>query len=151
MHAESEGIGYGAGFIFTILAELGAIAERKPPATSRASRRRCRANALVVDDNATNRRILTLQTGKWGMTLAKQSTPSKPSAGSRSGDRFDLVITDMHMPEMDGLMFTEIRKLQDERALPIILLTSLGRRELGAEELNLFRLPDQAIETFGSL
>jgi CheY-like chemotaxis protein len=34
-------------------------------------------------------------------------------------------------------MFTrEIRKLQDEQALPIILLTSLGRRELGAEELN---------------
>ena len=34
-------------------------------------------------------------------------------------------------------MFTrEIRKLQDEKALPIILLTSLGRRELGAEELH---------------
>jgi CheY-like chemotaxis protein len=43
----------------------------------------------------------------------------------------------MHMPVLDGLMFTrEVRKLQDEKALPIILLTSLGRRELGAEELN---------------
>jgi CheY-like chemotaxis protein len=43
----------------------------------------------------------------------------------------------MHMPEFDGIMLTrEIRKLRDEKALPIILLTSLGRREVGAEELN---------------
>jgi CheY-like chemotaxis protein len=34
------------------------------------------------------------------------------------------------------MLTREIRKLQDEKALPIILLTSLGRRELGAEELN---------------
>ncbi|MGZ9221730.1 MAG: response regulator, partial [Anaerolineales bacterium] len=55
----------------------------------------------------------------------------------QAGEHFDLVITDMHMPELDGLMFTrQIRTLQDEKALPIILLTSLGRRELGADELH---------------
>ena len=41
------------------------------------------------------------------------------------------------MPEMDGIMLTrEMRKLRDENVLPIILLTSLGRREIGADDLN---------------
>ena len=41
------------------------------------------------------------------------------------------------MPEMDGIMLTrEIRKLHDEKSLPIILLTSLGRREIGADDLD---------------
>jgi len=40
------------------------------------------------------------------------------------------------MPEMDGIMLMrEIRKLQDEKSLPIILLTSLGRREINADDL----------------
>jgi CheY-like chemotaxis protein len=92
---------------------------------------------LIVDDNATNRRILKLQTEKWGMTSRETEHPRDAIQWIRDGERFDLVITDMHMPELDGLMLTgEIRKLQDEKALPIILLTSLGRRELGVEELN---------------
>jgi CheY-like chemotaxis protein len=40
------------------------------------------------------------------------------------------------MPDLDGIMLTrEIRKLRDEQSLPIVLLTSLGRREIGAEDL----------------
>ena len=92
---------------------------------------------LIVDDNATNRRILKLQTQKWGMTSRETEFPREAIEWIQNGERFDLIITDMHMPEFDGLMLTrEIRKLQDAKALPIILLTSLGRRELGAEELN---------------
>jgi CheY-like chemotaxis protein len=42
----------------------------------------------------------------------------------------------MQMSEMDGTMLTrEIRKLRDERSLPIFLLTSLGRREVDADDL----------------
>jgi CheY-like chemotaxis protein len=56
---------------------------------------------LVVDDNATNRRVLALQTGKWGMTRA---TPNRrrSAALDRGGEPFDVAIVDMHMPEMDG-------------------------------------------------
>jgi CheY-like chemotaxis protein len=90
-----------------------------------------------VDDNATNRRILKLQTEKWGMIPRETEHPRKALKWIKDGKRFDLIITDMHMPELDGIMLSrEIRKLQDEKALPIILLTSLGRREIGAEELN---------------
>jgi GAF domain-containing protein/CheY-like chemotaxis protein len=138
MRAESEGAGRGSTFLFTINAEPAKVAER---ATARDIKGIQPAlqdkRVLIVDDNATNRRILMLQTEKWGMTARETEHPREAIQWIEGGERFDLIITDMHMPELDGLMFTrEIRKLQDEKALPIILLTSLGRRELGAEELN---------------
>jgi CheY-like chemotaxis protein len=53
----------------------------------------------------------------------------------RDGESFDLAILDLQMPEMDGIMLTrEIRKLHHEKSLPIVLLTSLGRREIGADD-----------------
>jgi CheY-like chemotaxis protein len=71
------------------------------------------------------------------MTARDTEHPNEALKWIQNGERFDLVITDMHMPELDGLMLTrEIRKIQDDKTLPIILLTSLGRRELGADELN---------------
>jgi len=138
MLAESAGIGTGATFIFTIKAESAKVAERKTSRDIKGIQPSLQdKRVLIVDDNATNRRILKLQTEKWGMTSRDTEYPTEAIQWIQSGERFDLVITDMHMPELDGLMFTrEIRKLQDEKALPIILLTSLGRRELGADELN---------------
>jgi len=51
----------------------------------------------------------------------------------RGGQSFDLALLDMHMPEMDGIVLAgRIRASHDRRALPIIMLTSLGRKEVGA-------------------
>ncbi len=138
MHAESAGVGTGSTFFFTIRAEPVKIAERKTTRDVRGIQTSLQnKRVLIVDDNATNRRILKTQTGKWGMASQDTEHPLEAVRWIQDGEHFDLVITDMHMPELDGLMFThEIRKLQDEKALPIILLTSLGRRELGADELN---------------
>jgi GAF domain-containing protein/CheY-like chemotaxis protein len=138
MRAESEGIGYGSSFIFTILAEPATIAERRTGRDIKGIQPALQGKrVLIVDDNATNRRILQLQTEKWGMDPHETASPLQALEWFEEDQRFDLVITDMHMPDLDGLTFTrEIRKLQDERALPIILLTSLGRREIGAEDLN---------------
>ena len=138
MHAESKGVGEGSKFIFSILAEPAKIAQRKTPRDVKGIQSALQdKRVLIVDDNATNRRILKLQTEKWGMTARETEFPLEALQWLQDGEHFDLIITDMHMPELDGLMLTrEIRKLQDEKALPIILLTSLGRRELGAEELN---------------
>jgi CheY-like chemotaxis protein len=92
---------------------------------------------LIVDDNATNRRILKLQTEKWGMTARETEYPHEALHWIESGEPFDLAILDFQMPEMDGLMLARgIRKHRDEKALPIILLTSLGRREIGADDLD---------------
>jgi CheY-like chemotaxis protein len=137
MHAESEGIGHGSCFIFTIVAEPAVVAERRTARDIKGIQPALQGKrVLIVDDNATNRRILRLQTEKWGMEPHETEYPREAMEWIKGGQQFDLVITDMHMPELDGLMLTrEIRKMQDEKALPIILLTSLGRRELGAEDL----------------
>ncbi|MGZ9165272.1 MAG: response regulator, partial [Anaerolineales bacterium] len=138
MHAESKGDGEGSKFIFTIQAEAARVAERMNAGNVKGIQSALQGKTvLIVDDNATNRRILKLQTEKWGMTSRETEHPRKALQWIQAGEHFDLVITDMHMPELDGLMFTrQIRTLQDEKALPIILLTSLGRRELGADELH---------------
>jgi CheY-like chemotaxis protein len=83
---------------------------------------------LVVDDNATNRRVLTLQAGKWGMSARDTESPQEALRWVADGEAFDLAILDMHMPEMDGAELA--RRMRDVRPhLPRVLFTSLGRRE----------------------
>jgi CheY-like chemotaxis protein len=82
---------------------------------------------LIVDDNPTNCRILTLQTSKWGMIPRGAQSGPQALEWLRAGERFDLAILDMQMPGMDGLMLAgEIRKLPAAMAMPLVLLTSMG-------------------------
>jgi CheY-like chemotaxis protein/HPt (histidine-containing phosphotransfer) domain-containing protein len=82
---------------------------------------------LLVDDNPTNCRILTLQTGKWGMIPRGAHSATQALEWLRAGEIFDLAILDMQMPDMDGLMLaTEIRKLPSAMMMPLVLLTSMG-------------------------
>jgi CheY-like chemotaxis protein len=82
---------------------------------------------LVVDDNPTNCRILTLQARKWGMIARHTNEGKQALEWLRAGERFDMAIVDMQMPGMDGItLATEIRKLPRGSALPLVLLTSMG-------------------------
>ena len=82
---------------------------------------------LIVDDNATNCRILALQTGKWGMIPRVTENSQQALDWLRAGEQFDLAILDMQMPGLDGLMLArEIRKLPNAMMLPLVLLTSMG-------------------------
>ncbi len=84
---------------------------------------------LIVDDNATNRRILTLQTGKWGMIARGAQSGEQALEWLRQGESFDIAIIDMQMPGMDGLMLAkEISTLSGAMMMPLILLTSAGVR-----------------------
>jgi len=84
---------------------------------------------LIVDDNPTNRRILTLQTSKWGMLSRSAHGAAQALEWIKQGDTFDLAILDMQMPEMDGLMLArEIRQLPGTMMMPLVLLTSMGVR-----------------------
>ncbi|HKZ05385.1 MAG TPA: GAF domain-containing protein, partial [Methylomirabilota bacterium] len=58
---------------------------------------------LAVDDNATNRRILASHLETWGMLVRVTDSPREGLGWVRGGERFDLGILDMHMPEMDGV------------------------------------------------
>jgi CheY-like chemotaxis protein len=84
---------------------------------------------LIVDDNPTNCRILTLQTTRWGMVPKSAQSGQQALDWLRAGEQFDLAILDMQMPGMDGLMLAaEIRKLPNATAMPLVLLTSMGVR-----------------------
>ena len=132
MWVESEGLpGRGSTFHFTISA-APALALKPRMSGEQPGLRDKRV--LVVDDNATNRRILTLQTRSWGMVARDTASPLEALEWVRRGEAFDLAILDMSMPEMDGLtLAAEIRKYRDAKALPLILFSSLGRRESGVD------------------
>ena len=84
---------------------------------------------LVVDDNATNRRILKEQITSWNMSAdvadGGRAALDAMSAAVSRGTPYDLVVSDLHMPEIDGLMLAEaIMESPDLRRVPVILLTS---------------------------
>ena len=88
---------------------------------------------LIVDDNATNRRILSLQAAKWGMVSRDTEFPKEALRWLKAGEEFDLAILDMHMPKMDGLQLARgIRK--HKFTLPLVLFSSLGRRDTESHE-----------------
>jgi CheY-like chemotaxis protein len=133
MWGESAGLGKGATFYFSIKVPVAEL----PPARSRdfvgVQRELQGKRLLVVDDNATNRRVLALQTGKWGMRSVETESPHEAVLRIEAGDEFDLAILDMHMPEMDGVALA--RLIRERRPkLPLVLFSSLGRREIGAAE-----------------
>jgi PAS domain S-box-containing protein len=132
--AESTGIpGQGSTFSFTIQTESVVMPERVRRDLHGVQPTLEGKRVLIVDDNATNRRILTLQLHNWGMQTRDSESPLKALEWLKRGDPFDLAILDMHMPEMDGLTLAgEIRKLQESKSLPMVLFTSLGRRETEA-------------------
>jgi PAS domain S-box-containing protein len=134
MWAESGGKGKGATFIFTLKTETAKVPERKYRDLTGIQSALQGKRVLLVDDNATNRQILVLQTQKWGMKPHETALPHEALEWIQRGERFNVAILDLQMPEMDGILLTrEIRKLQ--KTLPIILLTSLGRKEIGADDL----------------
>jgi PAS domain S-box-containing protein len=85
---------------------------------------------LVVDDNSTNRRILEIQTKNWGMVPILFEKPLEALKTVSDGTKYDLAILDYQMPDLSGIdLTTEIRKLPVGENLPIIILTSMGRKE----------------------
>jgi PAS domain S-box-containing protein len=83
---------------------------------------------LVVDDNATNREIVTRHARSWSMEPVAVERPADALELIATGEPFDVAVLDMMMPEMDGVTLArELRRLRSESELPLLLLTSLGR------------------------
>ena len=81
---------------------------------------------LAVDDNASNREMVSRQARSWGMEPVAVGLPSEALALIDRGERFDVAVLDLVMPEMDGVaLAAEIRRRRP--TLPLLLLTSLGR------------------------
>jgi signal transduction histidine kinase/ligand-binding sensor domain-containing protein/DNA-binding response OmpR family regulator len=88
-------------------------------------------NILIVDDNATNRNILRTQLQQWNFVTTVASSAEEALKFIAGESVFDLVITDMQMPDMDGIGLAKIIRAKNT-TLPLILLSSIGdesRRE----------------------
>jgi signal transduction histidine kinase/CheY-like chemotaxis protein len=127
--------GEGSRFHFTAqfgIASTGStpVVPATPPSISGVS-------VLIVDDNATNRRVLADTVTRWGMKAsvaanAQDALLMLQSAAS-AGSPFPLMLCDVHMPDMDGFTLAE-RVLRDPilGAVKIVVLTSSGQRGDGA-------------------
>ncbi|HMH07811.1 MAG TPA: response regulator, partial [Terriglobales bacterium] len=128
---ESE-VDRGTQFHFT--ARLG-VAESEPieagkPASPEVLRN---VKVLVVDDNRTNRRILEGMLKLWNMKPtcvdSGEAALAELAAVHEAEEPYKLILTDMHMPNMDG--FTLIERIREKPGLStaaIIMLTSAGHR-----------------------
>jgi signal transduction histidine kinase/DNA-binding response OmpR family regulator len=126
--AESE-VGRGSTFNFTVKLGIGV-----PRIT--ADKRRYKElldglSVLIVDDNETNRRILEEILRNWRMSPQVVESGANALAAldtaSNAGKPFQLVVSDVNMPEMDGFqLFEHLQARHTE--LPFILLTSGTRR-----------------------
>jgi GAF domain-containing protein/CheY-like chemotaxis protein len=138
MWVESAGPGRGSTFRFTMRAPRAELPAGEPRRSFAGEQPALAGKRLlIVDDNATNRRILRLQTEAWGMLPEDTESPSQALAWLRDGRLFDLAILDMLMPEMSGVALAKEIKSLDAR-LPLVLFSSLGRRETAPDEAGLF-------------
>jgi CheY-like chemotaxis protein/HPt (histidine-containing phosphotransfer) domain-containing protein len=122
---ESTGIRrQGSTFHFTIHvkeAEALPAAFRQPLQLDLRGRR-----VLIVDDNATNLRILSLQTTAWGMDHKATRNPIEALEWIRQGEVFDIALIDQQMPEMDGLQLAaEICRSRNEKGFALLLISSM--------------------------
>jgi len=94
---------------------------------------------LVVDDNATNRRIVTKLLERWGMHSQASGSPREALGWVVAGARFDLAILDMHMPELDGIaLATALRASAAGADTRVIILSSLGGHDRSNEVVEAF-------------
>jgi CheY-like chemotaxis protein len=123
-------VGRGSTFHFTIVAL--SVSGCEPASINPAQLDLTGKRLLIVEDNATNRKILTLQAQSWGMQAEAAASGAEALDWLREGKRFDMAVLDMQMPDMDGLSLANaMRALPDRQTLPLVMLTSLGREEKG--------------------
>ena len=90
--------------------------------------------ALVVDDNKSNRTSLGHLLTRWHMISVEAATPAAALSLLEEDANFDLVLTDLMMPDMDGLaMVRRLRQMYPSKLLPVILLSSLGLADISLE------------------
>ncbi len=128
---ESE-VGHGSQFHFTV--RLGAADAKEIKVGTIASPEILQGvRVLVVDDNRTNCRILEGMLQRWQMKPVSvnggTAALAQLAAAREAGGPFGLILTDMHMPDMDGFALIEqIRQRPELSTATIMMLTSAGHR-----------------------
>ena len=122
--AESSGVP-GEGATFHLIVRLD-------PAPASAVRRQAERelvdlagrSVLIVDDNATNRRILVAQLSRWSIRTRDTASPTEALDWVRAGTPFDVVLLDLVMPELDGLALADAIEAARPAHRPKLVLVS---------------------------
>src|SRR5207245_779426 len=129
LSAESAGIA-GQGTLFHLVILVHAAPALSPPKQAPPLVDLVGRRVLVVDDNATNRRILSAQIARWGMVARDTGSPNEALDWIRAGEQFDLGLLDLVMPELDGLTLAQaIRQARPDDAPPLVVVSSVGLRD----------------------
>ena len=116
--------GEGSTFHFTARMRRSAQIERTPELDNLQGLR-----VLVVDDNATNRRILEMQSIAWGMKPLLADGATEALNLMEREKAVDLIVLDMMMPDMNGMELAKVLDRHPKTArTPKILLSSIGKR-----------------------
>ena len=84
---------------------------------------------LVVDDSASVRQVVSIALKGAGYEVL-QACDGKDGLAKLTGEKVHLIISDVNMPNMDGItMVTEVKKLPSYKFVPIIMLTTEGADE----------------------
>jgi PAS domain S-box-containing protein len=119
---ESE-VGKGSAFHFAVPVEPAPYRPTPPAGTDVLRGKRI----LVVDDNAANREVVKRHALSWGMTPQDTHSAHEALEWIRGGERYDIAVLDLQMPELDGAMLArEIEAELGKDTFPLLLLTSLG-------------------------
>lgn len=116
-------LGVGTTFFITLEVQTAALPARRVPCSKAQLGNK---RVLIVDDNATNRQLLILQTQAWGMEPHAVASGPEALALLKTGEPFDIGLLDWHMPETDGITLArQIAVLPERDTLPLVLLSSV--------------------------
>lgn len=115
-------VGVGTTFYFTLESRSTISAERNLDIEARVSLRDKRV--LIIDERATDRRVLAMQFQAWNMQPRAAASAEEALHWIRHGEVFDLAVISMDNKEMDFAdLHKEIHRLRSTRNLPVILVT----------------------------
>lgn len=93
--------------------------------------------ALVVDDSRTMRQMVAFTLTNAGFTVIEAEDGKDAVRKVEAGTKLDIVVTDLNMPEMDGItLIKELRRLTAYKFTPILMLTTesaLEKKKEGKE------------------
>ena len=124
-------VGTGTSFCFTLFTKATCSRRRVNFLTSSAVL--TDRQVLIVDDGEINRRMLRIQTERWGMIPQVFEKPAEVLSWLQGGPQVDVAILDFQMPVVDGCQLArEIHSFDKYKQLPLILLSSsLPSRAMG--------------------
>ncbi len=132
MWVESK-VGQGSTFYFTV--RFKALSDKKYVQIPEADITGIKT--LIIDDNATNRMVLSEMVSRWGALVVEKEDGKQGLAEMRrakdAGDPYGLVLLDCRMPDMDGFQVAEYIKENPVLSGPVIMMLTSDDRKSGVK------------------